>query len=323
MTISTTNFWRRTPAALFPVCLGMIGIGLPWLSVAETMGGPKWFAGAWISVSAVAVLFCMASYLAKLMVAPRVLLIDLNPAPGRAAVSAGSMCLLVLAAALVRLTGAAQPALALWCLGLGLHAVYALCVLYAIWADGLRNFRFSPVLFLPFVGFIVATFGGPDLGQKALSHYLFWAALPSFLLIFVFSAPRFLLWPTAIPQRAAAAILLAPVSLLATASFILGMERFFDLFFIAACAVAAGLLVGVRWLTAGGWTPLWGAFTFPLSAFTATMVIAANRYGGAWEYAAWIVLIISSAIIAYLFTLTMWAWSRGRLAPATGAATAS
>lgn len=321
--MATTAFWRRTPPALFPVCLGMIGMGLAWLRAAEVLGAPRLLAVVWIAVSGAAIVFCLGSYLAKLAKAPRVVLIDLNPAPGRAAVSAGSMCILLLAAALVALTGEAHPALALWFAGLALHMAYAICVLIVIYQDGLRNLRITPVLFLPFVGFIVSPFGGVELGQIAISHYVFWWTLPVFLLIFALSAPRYVLWPTPIPQRAAAAILLAPTSLFASAAYVLGMEKFFGIFFVAACVVALALLVSVRWLTKGGWTPLWGAFTFPLAAFAAACVIAAGLYDGVWPAIAWGVLVVSSMIVAWLFIMTMKAWAKGRLAPATGAAVGS
>lgn len=320
--MASTAFWRRTPPALFPVCLGMIGIGWAWLRAAETLGAPRLLAVLWIAVAGVAIVFCLGSYFAKLTSGLRVVLIDLNPAPGRAAVSAGSMCMLMLAAALAHLTGEAHPAFVLWGAGLVLHVAYAVCVLCVIVQDGLRNLRITPVLFLPFVGFIVAPAGGVELGQIALSHYIFWWTLPVFLLIFVISAPRFILWPTPIPQRAAAAIFLAPTSVFASAAFTLSMERFFDVFFVASCAVAVVLLICIKWLTKGGWTPLWGAFTFPLAAFATTCVIAATRYDGVWLVIAWGVLIVSSVIVATLFALTIRAWARGQLAPATGAAVA-
>jgi len=206
--------------------------------------------------------------------------------------------------------------------GFALHVLYALCVLVVFVQDGLRNLRVTPVLFLPFVGFIISPMGGVELGQTALSHYVFWGTLPVFLLIFLLSAPRFLLWPTAIPQRAAAAILLAPTSLFATSAFTLGMERFFDMFFVASCTVALILMLSLKWLTKGGWTPLWGAFTFPLAAFASACVIAATRYGSAWSAFAFGVLVVSSVVVAALFVLTIRAWAGGRLAPATGAAIA-
>lgn len=320
--MATTAFWRRTPPALFPVCLGMIGIGLAWLRAAEVLGAPRLIAVLWIAVSGFAIVFCLCCYLAKLAAGPRVMLVDLNPAPGRAAVSAGSMCMLLLAAALAQLTGEAHPALALWYAGFALHVVYAVCVVIVIIQDGLRTLRITPVLFLPFVGLIVSPIGGVTLGQIALSHYVFWWMLPVFLLIFLLSAPRFLLWPTPIPQRAAAAIFLAPTSVFASAAYVLGMERFFDWLFVASCVVALVLLISVRWLTKDGWTPLWGAFTFPFAAFAAACVIAAGRYEGPWPLIAWGMLVAGSVVVAALFALTMQAWAKGRLAPATGAATA-
>lgn len=322
MASPSSAFWRRTPAALFPVCLGMIGVGVTWLSASEVLGAPHLLAVGWIGLSCAVIAFCMSCYLAKIFTAPRVVLIDMNPAPGRAAVSAGSMCIMLVAAALVRLTGEAEPALMLWTVGLVLHGLYAACVLVLIFQDGLRHLRVTPVLFLPFVGFVVAPLGGASLGLTAASHYIFWGVLPPFLVILVLSAARFAFWPTAIAQRAAAAITLAPTSMLATSSYILGMERFFDIFFAAACVMASVLLLKIRWLTAGGWTPLWGAFTFPLAGFSGAAVIAAGRYGGLWTPFAWGVLVVSTLIVGVLFVLTMQAWARGRLAPATGAATA-
>ena len=99
------SFWRRTPPALFPSTLGAIGLSLGWRSASEVMGAPLLIADALLVTSGGVFCFILVAYIAKLSVRPVAIFDDLSPVPGRAAVSAGSMCLMVLAAGVFRATG--------------------------------------------------------------------------------------------------------------------------------------------------------------------------------------------------------------------------
>ncbi|MEO1611288.1 MAG: tellurium resistance protein, partial [Pseudomonadota bacterium] len=81
-------FWRRTPPALFPATLGMFGLALAWRAAEESLGAPALVGQVVFAATAAFFLFAFGCYAAKLIKRPAVVLEDLTPAPGRAAVSA-------------------------------------------------------------------------------------------------------------------------------------------------------------------------------------------------------------------------------------------
>ena len=315
------SFWRRTPPALFPATLGMLGLSLGWRSAVEVIDAPDAVWRLLLAATGLFFVFAFGAYIAKAMRRPSVVLEDMNPVPGRAAVSAGSMCLLLLAAGLAALGAPVGLAQGVWLAGLGLHVAYMLCVIAVLTRAPAEARVVTPVLFLPFVGYIVSPIGGVPLGYGDLANWLYLYSLVAGAVIITLSAPRFVLRPTPIPARASAAILLAPTSIGAVSGHALGYGGLVAAFIGASLIIALTLLARLRWLTAGGFTPLWGAFTFPSAAFASAMMVAAARWGGAWEWAAALALVAATVIIAPIWVMTIRAWSLGRLAPATGAGT--
>ena len=143
--------------------------------------------------------FILIAYIAKLSVRPAAVFDDLSPMPGRAAVSAGSMCLMVLAAAVLRATDETALAERLWLLGLMLHVVYMFCVIKVLVGLSAAERKVTPVLFLPFVGYIVAPFAGPALGYYDLSYWIFMYTLVVGAIILVLAMPPYFLRPTPPP----------------------------------------------------------------------------------------------------------------------------
>lgn len=318
--VGRASFWRRTPPALFPSTLGAIGLSLGWRSAAEVLGAPVIIADALLVVSGGVFCFILIAYIAKLSVRPVVVFDDLSPVPGRAAVSAGSMCLMVLAAGVLRATSEAALAERLWLLGLSLHVVYMCCVIIVLARLSAIERKVTPVLFLPFVGYIVSPFAGPALGYYDLSFWIFLYTLVGGAIILALSMPPYFLRPTPPPARPAAAIALAPLSVGGLSADALGLTTMAMVFCWANLPVAVLLLARIRWLTAGGLTPLWGAFTFPSASFAGLCVLGASYWGGWWIGLAWAGLIAASFIVLIIWIYTLLAWSRGKLAPATSAA---
>lgn len=315
------SFWRRTPPALFPATLGMFGLSLGWRSAAEAIGAPDAVWRLLLAATGLFFLFAFGAYIAKVMRRLSVVLEDMSPVPGRAAVSAGSMCLLLLAAGLFAAGASAELARGVWLAGLGLHVAYMTCVIAVLARAPAEARVVTPVLFLPFVGYIVSPIGGVPLGFGELANWLYLYSLAAGAVIIALSAPRFVLGSTPVPARASAAILLAPSSIGAVSGHALGYDWLVAVFLGASVVVALILLARLRWLTAGGFTPLWGAFTFPSAAFASALLVAAARWGGAWDWAAALALVAATLIVAPIWVLTIRAWSLGRLAPATGAGT--
>lgn len=319
--VGRASFWRRTPPALFPSTLGAIGLSLGWRSAAEVLGAPLVIADALLVASGGVFCFILISYVAKLSVRPAIVFDDLSPAPGRAAVSAGSMCLMVLAAGVLRATGETGLAERLWFLGLGLHIVYMFCVIKVLAGLPAAERQVTPVLFLPFVGYIVSPFAGPALGYYDLSYWIFMYTLFGGALILALAMPRYFIGPTAPLARPAAAIALAPLSVGALSADALDLTLLAAVFCWANLPVAALLLARIRWLTAGGISPLWGAFTFPSASFAGLCVLSAGYFGGWWIGLAWVSLAAATFIVISIWLYTLLAWSRGELAPATNATT--
>lgn len=319
--VGRASFWRRTPPALFPSTLGAIGLSLGWRSAAEVLGAPIIIADTLLVASGGVFCFILIAYIAKLFVRPLAVFDDLSPVPGRAAVSAGSMCLLLLAAGVLRATGEAALAERLWLLGLMLHVVYMCCVIKVLVGLPAAERKVTPVLFLPFVGYIVAPFAGPALGYHDLSFWIFMYTLAAGVVIISLAMPPFFRGPTPPPARPAAAIVLAPMGVGALSAHALDLTTLSMFFCWASLPVALLLILRVRWLTAGGISPLWGAFTFPSAAFAGGAVLGAEYWGGWWIGLAWTALIAATFIVVFIWLFTLVAWSRGKLAPATNAVT--
>ncbi|MEM7267936.1 MAG: hypothetical protein AAF401_01650 [Pseudomonadota bacterium] len=316
--MASVSFWRRTPPALFPATLGAIGLALGWRGASETLGAPSLIADILLLMAGVVFAVIFVSYIAKLIARPSAVLQDMTPAPARAAVSAGSMCLMVLAANLVAvgITGLAEG---LWLIGLTLHVIYMLCMIWVLKGLPKPERAVTPVLFLPFVGYIVSPFAGPALGYETLSFWVFMYTLAAGAVILVLAVPPFFLKETPAPARPAAAITLAPMSVAAISSDALGMTMFAVVFGLINIPVALLMLAKARWLTAAGFSPTWGAFTFPAASFAGLMVMFARYWGGVWDAVAWATLTAAAGIVLPIWLRTLWMWSQGALAPATGA----
>lgn len=298
------------------MCLGFLGLGLAWRQASFHLGAPPLIGGVILTFASITFVFCFIAWMAKILTRPSVIFDDLSVAGARAAVSAGSMCLMLLTIAMTPF--APLPALAVWFLGIALHVVFLGCVIRilahqpgpVVW----------PVLFLPFVGLIVGPVGGVGLGYPSLSLWLYRASLLPFLVIFAMTIWRVLHATVPPPLRASHAIPLAPLAVFGLAADALGLTGAFTVFFGASLLMATLLLIRIRWLTTGGWTPGWSAFTFPTASFAALCIVAHARVGGLGvDYVAWAVLFFATVIIPVIVVRMLWFWRLGKLANATGA----
>lgn len=311
-------FWRRTPPALFPSCLGALGLGLMWRNLAE-LGAPAWIGEA-LGLGAGAVfMFVYGCYLAKLAVRPSVIYDDLMVAPARGAVSGGSICLMLLSAILMPYHfGLAQM---IWILSVAIHLAYMICVIQVLQKIPNPRASITPVILLPFVGFIVAGIAGIPLGFKTLSLVFAALGLPLFLLIAGISIQNALRDGVPAPNKTTFAIILAPVSVYALIGELVGVGQGW---LFAACLIVGGCLAAlVPWMARGGYNPGWGAFTFPTAAFGSVMI---KGVVAGYGLIAWvpmiIVVVMASGLIPFVLYRTLMLWRAGVLAEATKAAVA-
>lgn len=309
----------RFPIALFPVLLGVMGMGLA-LRRAEHLGVPAELAQLWLGMGSALLLVSALFYAAKIAMRPGALIADLAPPPARAAFSALGMGLMLAGAALapILFNGAA----AVWVLGVVVHWIGAGVMIRMLTDEATAKPKLVPGLYLVFVGQIVAPYGGVALGYSTLSLFLFASALAAWAVLGGLLARAALKTPESAPYpfRPGHAIHLAPPAVGAGAAMSFGAPWAEDLALVLtliAIPIAVFLVSKAKWLTEGGWNPAWGAFTFPSAAFAGALVAAARTLdlGPAGDAAALLAVAIAAGIVLRVFVGAMQALRAGKLAP--------
>lgn len=304
-------FFSKVPLAIFPPVLGILGAGLALNRATNTQEVLSFLTPVahWIMGLGVLLwLMAACAYSVKLWrYGIYVLWYDIAPLPGRIAMSAATIGLLSISA----VVGAWRPELGAvtLCAGLLLHAVgvgFAMLKLRRC-GEGFVS-AITPALHLQFVAVIMAGISALPLGWRALTEAVFWPALGFAILIWAANLWRQAHVPLPAPsQRPLLALHLAPAGLLATAAGLLGYNALGQGLVIWASVIFIILLLTGRWITASGFTPLWGAFTFPITALATALIV--NGWGPCGAALA-LITCISNPIIAF----AIWRrWITGRL----------
>ncbi|AZV78381.1 hypothetical protein EBB79_11165 [Parasedimentitalea marina] len=295
-------FLRRAPSAMFPICLGVLGAGLLWRKAAETLGAPTVIGEVWLALAIVLSSVCAALYARKLALHPTAILDDLGPVPARAAVSAASMCMMLTAAALVPYT--TELAALLLLVGVSHHLIHAVMVLWVLAHSPPEERVINPTLYLPFVGQIVAPIAGVPLGFWTASAVIYWSAVAAWAVITAFSLQRILSAPIPKSLRQGMVIFLAPCGVGVISADLLNATwspTMMHIFGVAETGFAIWLATRIGWLIAGGWTPAWGAFTFPTVSLAGAAMIFFDRVaGGALSVLSWPFILGCSAIVLFV-----------------------
>jgi tellurite resistance protein len=311
------GMFRQTPPAIFPPLLGLFGLGLAWRRAGDVFQVPA-FVGEFI-LGAVTLLFLCAlvAYLAKVLRKPGAFAQDLRILPGRAGLSAGSGAAMLLAAVLVPYsTGWASLTLVL---ALAAHSLVAFVVVLVLWAAPLEQRRMSPVWQLTFVGFIIAPLAAIPLGAALMSELIFVVTLPLAITIWIGHAVVTRGQPVPAPLRPLLAIQLSPICLFGIVAGLLGLMGIAALFGWLAIAVLAVFLLRGRYMLAAGFSPTWGAFTFPLAAFANLMLILAI-IGEPFRVLGGLSLIAATLAVPYISFRIFRLWAEAKLGPLTNAA---
>ena len=109
--IPKPGFGRRTPPALFPPIMGLFGLGLGWRAAAGAFGVSPAIGDLILGATSLLFLFTLAAYLAKPLRRPTAFMEDLRVLPGRAGLSAASLCLMLFAAVLAPMASGVATAL--------------------------------------------------------------------------------------------------------------------------------------------------------------------------------------------------------------------
>lgn len=312
--------WRSTPPAIFPAALGFIGLGLALVNAAQVTPIPREFGDVVLGGALMFFVFFTVLYLMKALSRPGVVIEDLKTPPARAGLSAMPMAL-ILVAAVMNNFGLALP----WLMftGIALHIVLALIVLRLLWRDAPETRSFSPFQYLTFVGLIVVPAAALPMGYISLTFWLAIISLVAFLGITAGYIPKFIRNRPPQPLRPSLVITIAPLSLFGIYMAQIGKMEIFWGFYILAWIATLACLLAARWIMQGGWTPVWGALTFPLTAFVNLQVMAyhvgSKPLALIGIYAG---LAVAVPLISYVIFKHAMAWTSGQLSAKSGAAVA-
>ncbi|MGB8812342.1 MAG: tellurium resistance protein [Paracoccaceae bacterium] len=306
--------FSRTPPAIYPTIMGLLGLGLAGRRACEALdisgglvelllGG---FAGLWA--------FAALAYAVKVVRRPGVVIEDLRVLPGRAGLAALVLGLMLVAVVLVPYA----PGLAKGLLfaGLALHAGLALLMIRVLWTSAPESRAVTPVWHLNFVGFIIGALAAVPLGLTPLASWLLWGTIPVAVVIWGISAVQLIRRIPPAPLRPLLAIHLAPASLFAIVAASLGQTMMAAGFAALGLVILLALAAAAKWLTASGFSALWGAFTFPIAAYASALFALGMDVTGV------MVLMVALAVEPFVAFRVMQSWGKGDLAAKTNAAQA-
>ncbi len=312
--------WRQTPLAIFPATLGFLGLALGWHKAANVL---PWlsedFGNLMLAFAAAFYLWYFLFYAAKLMRRPSVIMDDLKIPPARGGIAAMAMAMMLLAAGLMPF-GIYVPLV--WWAGVVMQIFASIVVLIAIYRDSPEKRHFSTFQYLAFVGPIVGPIAGIPLGFATISLWMTWAALVAWVVItagLLLTVKPAKMPP---PMRPSLAIALAPLSLFALSFGSLGYDTLYTIFHLACTIGFVVLVVSFRWMIKAGFTPIWGAFTFPIAAFLNVQVMDVAKGGGLMaEIGVYAGMILGTPLILFICYRLIMLCVTGELSKKSGAAT--
>lgn len=310
------RLFARTPPAVFAPILGLLGLGLALRRGQAAFGWSEALADLMLGMAVLLWAFAVVAYLGKMMRRPGVMVEDMRVLPGRAGLAAASVGGMATAAALAPFAPGFAYGILLG--SLAVHGVQAALLLRQHLTAASEARGVSPADHLGFVGFIVGGLAAASLGKLGLAEGLLWATLPVAIVIWGLSARQ--LWsriPPA-PLRPMLAIHLAPASLFASVAALVGQAEVAQGMMGLATLILIALLVASRWITESGFSPMWGALTFPLSAYAGAGFVV----GGLWAPAGGIGLAAALIIVPVIAYRVLKLWPQGALGARTNAAEA-
>ena len=308
--------FAKVPPAIFPPILGAVGLVLALRRGLAALHLPvepaDFLAGLVLALWA----FAAFAYAAKLARRPGVLWEELRVLPGRAGLASATAGALAVAALLVPFAPAAARVMLFG--GLALHGALALAVLATLARMPAEARGVTPVWHLSFVGFIIGGLAAVPLGHETLARGLLWATLPVAAAIWGISLAQLVRRVPPAPLRPLLAIHIAPAALFSLVAGAVGQAGLSLAFAGLALVLLLVLLAAGRWVAESGFSPLWGAFTFPLAALASALL----AQDGLFLWTGLAVLAAAVGFVPYVLWQVLKLWPGGRLAAKTNAAEA-
>jgi tellurite resistance protein len=294
---------RELPIGYYGAVMGLVGLGLAFRAAAPLFPGvvraPVYVTEPWIWLGALAFLFLLPAYIAKLARHPDAVRAEFtNP------LQLGFCGALPVGMSL--LAGGLAPyffpiADLLWWIAFALMLAFQAWALIRFLAGGIELAQMNAGWLIVLVGGIVLPGPGLALGHDEASRFVFGvsavaaAVLVPILLYRAMAAP-------ALPEvlRPSWFVLLVPPSLIYANGVALYPEAIFlESVFGFGVVLAAALLVYARGFARWTFGPPWWAFTFPLDA----LAYAAVRYAQQHPAPVWKGLAAASLLLAAFFVL--------------------
>lgn len=314
------KLFARTPPAIFPSVLGLLGLGLALRKAVGVLGISEGILGGLVeaALGGMLILWLVAvgAIVAKFARRFSTLTEDLRVLPGRTGLAAFTMSGMAAATALVPYA----PGLALGLVVVSLvgHLFMAGMLVFTLQKMPAEARGVSPAMHMAFVAFVLGAVPLAQLGHLTAAQTILWITLPIAALIWGISLAQLIRTIPPAPLRPLLAIHLAPAALFTLVASQTGHALLAQSFAAFGMVIFLALLAGAKWITVSGFSPLWGAFTFPAAAFAAALL----TLGGSWEVPGMVVLAIALGIVPGIAWNVLKLWPGNRLAVKTNAAEA-
>lgn len=313
--------WKRTPPAIFAPIFGLFGLGLAWLRATDAFMIQDAPARMIFGATTLLFLFFFASYMMKVAARIGVWVEDLKILPGRAGLSAMSLSGMLMAVGLYPMSATLSATVLI--IAIGLHTVTFALTAYLLITGPTEARAVTPVWHLTFVGFVISPLAALPLGWTTWSLIAFWGSFAAALAIWAASALQFARRDVPAPLRPLLAVHLAPASVIGVVALLLGYKTLGLALGLFAILLLAALVIRARWVTEAGFTPLWGAFTFPLAAFSSLMqMLGSAGMGEGFRVLGGLALVAATMMIPVIMWKVIQLWVKGQLAVKTNAAEA-
>ncbi|RRS04421.1 C4-dicarboxylate ABC transporter [Aquabacterium soli] len=304
----------RLSVAMFGMVMGIGGLANAWGAASKTFGFPLVISQVLLGIATAIFAVLVLAHLAKLLLHfPDVAEEFAHPVRS-SFFPAISVASIVLSIGLRNY--AFEVANVLWCMGAGLHLIFAMVLIRRWVLHAQDEGVLTPAWFIPVVGNILVPVGGVPLGYVEVSWFFFSVGLMLWLSFFTIVLHRVLFVP-AMSQRSLPTlfILLAPpsIGLSAYLAFTGGQAGAMgDILYCLALFIAMLLLSLIRHAAHGPFFMSWWAMTFPVDGWAGASIGYYHARPSTYTAAiALVALGLASCVVLWVTTRTTFHMASG------------